>query len=82
MGGFLWNCEDPAAPGYFRASAATWSPTAGWSVLNSHLDDRSSRVNGIANDGTAIGWSEQDTGWWQGRVWKNGKEISMRNNFV
>jgi len=78
MGGFLWNCEDPAAPGYFRASAATWSPTAGWSVLNSHLDDRSSRVNGIANDGTAIGWSEQDTGWWQGRVWKNGKEISMK----
>jgi hypothetical protein len=79
MGGFLWNCDDPSEPGYFDASAVTWSEASGWTVLNSHLDNRSSRVNAIANDGTAIGWAEQSTGWWEGHVWKDGQEISLRD---
>jgi len=79
IGGFLWNCDDPAQPGYFDASAATWNEAAGWTVLNSHLDNRSSRVNAIADDGTAIGWSELDWGWWEGRVWKGGLELSMKD---
>jgi hypothetical protein len=77
MGGFLWNCEAPGEVGYFRASAVTYSDDSGWTVLNSHLDGHSSRVNAIANDGTTIGWSEQATGWWQGRVWKGGEELSL-----
>lgn len=79
IGGFLWNCDDPAAPGYFAASAVTWNEASGWTVLNSHLDDLSSRVNAIANDGTAIGWAAQSTGWWEGQIWKNGEEMSLRD---
>jgi hypothetical protein len=79
MGGFLWNCESPGETGYFRTSAATYSDAAGWTVLNSHLDGLSSRVNGIANDGTAIGWSALDWGWWEGRIWKDGQELSVKD---
>jgi hypothetical protein len=79
IGGFLWNCESPGETGYFRTSAVTYSDAAGWTVLNSHLDGLSSRVNAIANDGTAIGWSALDWGWWEGRIWKNGQELSLKD---
>jgi hypothetical protein len=78
IGGFLWNCPGSGEPGQFKASAATWSEASGWTVLNSHLDDLSSRVNAIANNGTSVGWSALNWGWWEGRVWKEGVEISMK----
>lgn len=79
MGGFLYNCDNVEGLRNFLASAATYSDKDGWTVLNNHLDDQSSRVNGLANDGTAVGWSEQPTGWWEGQVWKDGAETSMKD---
>jgi len=78
MGGYLYNCDDIEGQRNFVAAAATYSDEHGWTVLNDHLDNLSSRVDGIANDGTAVGWSEQPTGWWEGRVWKDGVETSMK----
>jgi len=79
MGGFLYNCDNIEGQRNFLASAATYSDKDGWTILNDHYDNQSSRVDGIANDGTAVGWSEQPTGWWEGRVWKDGVELSMKD---
>ena len=78
MGGFLWNCDYVEGQKNFLAAAATYSDRDGWIVLNDHLDNASSRVNALANDGTAVGWSATPNGWWEGRVWKDGVEISMK----
>jgi hypothetical protein len=78
MGGFLWNCDDSDSYMNFLAAAATWSKDEGWTILNGHEDNRSSRVNALANDGTAVGWSANSFGWWEGRVWKDGEEINMK----
>ncbi|MGA9574479.1 MAG: hypothetical protein WBS20_11090, partial [Lysobacterales bacterium] len=70
MGGYLYNCDDAEAYKNFTASAATYNDKDGWTILNDHYDSLNSRVDAIANDGTAVGWAEQNTGWWEGRVWK------------
>jgi hypothetical protein len=79
MGGFLWNCDYVEGLKNYKVSAATYSDADGWTILNDHYDNRSARVNSLANDGTAVGWSETSVGWWEGTVWKNGEEISMQN---
>ena len=79
MGGFLWNCDYVEGLKNYEVSAATYSDEDGWKILNDHFDNASSRVNALANDGTAAGWSEQSNGWWEGTVWKDGKEISMKD---
>ncbi len=80
MGGFLWNCDDVEGQRNFIAAAATYSDRDGWTVLNDHYDNASSRVNALANDGTAVGWSVTlPSGWWEGRVWKNGEELNMKD---
>jgi hypothetical protein len=79
MAGYLYNCDNIEGQRNFVAAAATYSDKDGWTVLNDHYDNQSSRVDSVANDGTAVGWAEQATGWWEGRVWKNGVEISMRD---
>ncbi len=79
MGGFLWNCDNIEGFRNFEVSAATYSDKNGWTILNDHYDETSSRVNSLANDGTAVGWSEQTNGWWAGTVWKNGEEINMKD---
>jgi hypothetical protein len=79
MGGFLWNCDNVEGQQNFLAAAATYSEEAGWTILNDHYDNRSSRVNALANDRTAVGWSATPFGWWEGRVWKDGAEISMKD---
>jgi hypothetical protein len=78
MGGFLWNCDDVEGLKNFVASAATYSDKEGWTVLNDHFDNTSSRVNALANGGTAAGWSATPFGWWEGRIWKDGVEINMK----
>lgn len=78
MGGFLWNCDDVEGLKNFTVSAATYSDAEGWSILNDHFDGFNARVNALANDGTAVGWAALPNGWWEGRVWKNGTEVSMR----
>jgi len=79
MGGFLWNCDNIEGFRNFEVSAATYNDKDGWTILNDHYDETSSRVNSLANDGTAVGWSEQTNGWWAGTVWKNGEEINMKD---
>lgn len=79
MGGFLWNCDNIEGFRNYVVSAATYSDKDGWTILNDHYDERSARVNSLANDGTAVGWAERADGWWAGIVWKNGVEISMQD---
>lgn len=79
MGGYLYNCDNVEGLRNFGAAAATYNDQDGWTVLNDHFDNLNSRVDGIANDGTAVGWAEQTTGWWEGVIWKDGVEISMKN---
>ena len=79
MGGFLWNCDYVEGLKNYEVSAATYSDKDGWTILNDHYDNQSSRVNALANDGTAAGWAETSVGWWEGTVWKNGEEISMQD---
>ncbi|HET6565543.1 MAG TPA: hypothetical protein VFG52_09045 [Xanthomonadales bacterium] len=79
IGGFLWNCDNVEGLDNFTASAAIWSKAKGWTILNDHFDNASSRVNALANDSTAVGWSVLETGWWEGRVWKNGQEINIKD---
>ncbi len=78
MGGFLYNCDDSEEYRNFGAAAATYNDKDGWTILNDHYDGLNSRVDSIANDGTAVGWAEQNDGFWAGRVWKDGEEISMK----
>ena len=79
MGGFLWNCDYVEGLKNYEVSAATYNDQDGWTILNDHFDNTSSRVNALANDGTAAGWVEQSNGWWEGAVWKDGEEISMKS---
>lgn len=79
MGGFLWNCDYVEGQQNFIAAAATYSDNDGWTVLNDHYDSRSSRVNALANNNTAVGWAVTPTGWWEGRVWKDGDELNMKD---
>jgi hypothetical protein len=78
MGGFLWNCDNVEGRKNFIAAAATWSEAEGWIVLDDHYDELNSRVNALSNEGTAVGWAAQPTGWWEGRVWKDGETINLR----
>jgi hypothetical protein len=79
MGGFLWNCDDIEGLQNFTAAAATYNDKDGWTVLNDHYDNSSSRVDGIANDGTAVGWAARPDGWWEGRVWMDGFELNLKD---
>ena len=79
MGGFLYNCDNVEGQRNFVAAAATYSDENGWTILNSHLDNSSSRVNALSNDNTAVGWAENSTGWWEGRIWKNGVEHVVKD---
>jgi hypothetical protein len=79
MGGFLWNCDDVEGVKNFTVSAATYDDANGWTILNDHYDNLNARVNALANDGTAAGWTELSNGFWQGAIWKNGVEISMKD---
>ena len=79
MGGFLWNCDYVEGRRNFIAAAATYSDEEGWTVLNDHFDNASSRVNALANGNTAVGWSVVSGGWWEGHVWKDGEELSMKD---
>ncbi len=78
QGGFLWACD--GNPNYkdHTAMAATYSDEDGWTILNDQTDNLSSRVNALSNRGVAVGWAEQPTGWWEGRVWRNGEEINLK----
>ena len=79
MGGFLWNCDDVEGQKNFIAAAAIYNDEDGWTVLNDHYDDSSSRVNALANGNTAVGWAATPNGWWEGRVWKDGMELNMKD---
>ncbi|WP_346837968.1 matrixin family metalloprotease [Microbulbifer sp. SAOS-129_SWC] len=79
MGGFLWNCDNAAEYSNYRVSAVTYSDDDGWTILDSHKDDNSSRVNALSNTGVAVGWESDAVGWWEGRVWKNGEEINLQD---
>jgi hypothetical protein len=79
MGGFLWNCDYVEGRRNFLAAAATYSDESGWTVLNDQFDNQSSRVNALANGHTAVGWTELSNGWWEGTVWKDGQELSMKD---
>lgn len=79
MGGFLWNCDDDPNYNNFKASAATYSDEDGWTVLHDHTDNSSSRVDAVSNNGVAVGWATTPNGWWEGRVWKDGTEINLRD---
>lgn len=79
MGGFLWNCDEVEGQKNFIATAATYNDDDGWTVLDGHLDELNSRVNSLANDNTAVGWSALANGWWEGRVWKDGVEYSLKD---
>jgi hypothetical protein len=79
MGGFLWNCDDNPEYRNFIAAAATYSNADGWTVLDDHTDDSSSRVNALSNNGVAVGWAATSVGWWEGRVWAGGREINMQD---
>jgi hypothetical protein len=79
MGGFLWNCDNDPEYKNFTVSAVTYSDTDGWTVLNDHTDSRNSRVNALSNNGVAVGWAATPFGWWEGRVWKDGQEINLRD---
>jgi hypothetical protein len=78
MGGLLWACD--GNPNYkdYTAMAATYSDRDGWTILNDQADGLSSRVNALSNKGVAVGWAEQPSGWWEGRVWKDGEEINLK----
>ena len=78
MGGFLWNCDYVEGQMNFIA-AATYSDKGGWTILNDHRDNSSSRVNALANGDTAVGWAVKPGGWWEGRVWKDGEELNMQD---
>jgi hypothetical protein len=78
MGGFLWNCDNVEGQRNFVAAAAIYSEQDGWTVLNDHYDNGSSRVNALANN-VAVGWgTNPPSGWWEGRVWKDGVELNMK----
>ena len=79
MGGFLWNCDNDPDYKNFIAAAATYSDDQGWTVLNGHTDSLNSRVNALSNTGVAVGWAAKPTGWWEGRVWKDGQEINLQD---
>jgi hypothetical protein len=79
MGGFLWNCDNVEGQRNFVAAAAIYSEKEGWTVLNDHYDEGSSRVNALANN-VAVGWATNPpSGWWEGRVWKDGVELNMKD---
>ena len=77
MGGFLHNCDDSDDYQNFTVSAATYNAKDGWTILNDKYDSNNARVNSLANNGTAVGWAEDDFGWWEGTVWTNGEELSL-----
>ncbi len=78
MGGFLWHCDNDPNVKNFEVSAVTYNDDDGWTVLNDHYDGLSSRVDALSNNGVAVGWSELPTGWWEGRIWMQGQEISVK----
>jgi hypothetical protein len=80
MGGFLWHCDDVEGLRNFTVSAVTYDDVNGWRILNDHLDSLSARVNAVSNNQVAVGWSVRpNSGWWEGRVWVDGQEISMQD---
>ena len=80
MGGFLWNCDNSPDYGNFLASAATYSDEDGWTILHDHALGTSSRVNGLADNGVAVGWVADMYGWWGGHVWMDGQEINLKDH--
>ena len=79
MGGFLWNCDDVEGLRNYIVSAATYDDANGWVILNDHFDNSSARVNALANGGVAVGWAENGFGFWEGRAWKDGAEINLKD---
>jgi len=79
MGGFLWNCDYVEGQTNYIAAAATYNERDGWTILNDHYDNLSSRIDALANDNTAVGWAADTAGWWEGRVWKDGEELNMKD---
>lgn len=58
--------------------AFTWSTAAGWQALQVNRPNKASRANGISKDGrTVFGWNDQQTGFRQGVIWKNGQPIDL-----
>lgn len=78
-GGFLWNCDNDPNYNNFRAAAVTYSDADGWTVLHDYSDNSNSRVNELANNDVAVGWVSTPTGWWEGRIWKDGEEINLKD---
>ena len=33
----------------------------------------------LTNEGTAVGWKSTPGGWWEGRIWKNGETINLKD---
>jgi hypothetical protein len=79
MGGFLWACDNSPDYSNFIAAAATFDDDNGWTYLGDYTDGRNSRVNGLANNGVAVGWKATDFGNWEGRVWMDGQEFNMKD---
>ncbi len=78
MGGFLWACDNSPDYGNFIAAAATYDDQNGWTYLGDYTDGRNSRVNGLSDNGVAVGWKANTFGTWEGRIWQDGREISMK----
>ncbi len=78
IGGFLWDCGDDPNTWDYRVHAATWSETKGWSILDDADSGIYSRVNSLANDGTAAGWVTSPFGWRFGAVWKDGARVDLQ----
>lgn len=58
-----------------------WTATDGMVDLGSTVTHRSSRANGINDDGTiVVGWQDTDFGDREGVYWKNGEQIHLQDN--
>ncbi len=79
IGGFLWNCDNDPNYNNFRAAAATYSDDDGWTVLHDYTDGTDSRVDAVSNNGVAVGWTTNSFGSWEGRIWKDGAEINLKD---
>jgi len=63
-----------------RAHAFRWDQSTGMVDLGS-LGGKDSRANDVSADGSSIvGWDGDDTGYWRGAVWQQGKEMLLDPN--
>ena len=64
-----------------EAHGIKWTQETGMVDLGSTVPDRSSRANGISDDGTiVVGWQDNDYGDRLGVYWKNGVQVHLQDN--